>query len=103
NPVGQSYDEATWNEAAVYDPAAQTWTALGIPGASDGSPVDPGGGPGNPAGALQGFGIPGGGSAFTIPGFRGSTFSVMLPLDPNPSGKHTKASFMTAGGGVQPT
>src|SRR3954447_14786900 len=98
NPAGQSYDEALWNEAAVYDPAAQAWTDLGIPGASDGSPIDPSGDPGNPAGDLQGFGIPGGGSAFPIPGFRGSTFSIMLPLAP----PYAKASFLTAGGVLNP-
>jgi hypothetical protein len=102
NPVGQSYDEAIWNEAAVYDPAVQSWTDVGIPGASDGSPLDPAGDPGNPAGDLTGFGIPGGGSAFTIPGFRGSTFSVMLPLTPNANGSYTKASFLTAGGVLNP-
>jgi hypothetical protein len=102
NPVGQSYDEALWNEAAVYDPAANSWTDLGIPGASDGAPVDPAGDPGNPAADIQGFGIPGGGSAFTIPGFRGSTFSVMLPLQPNANGSYTQASFLTAGGVLNP-
>src|SRR4051794_36851725 len=102
NPVGQSYDEATWNEAAVYDPASKSWSDAGIPGASDGSPLDPAGEPGNPAADVQGFGIPGGGSAFTIPGFRGSTFSVMLPLQPNANGSYTKASFLTAGGVLNP-
>jgi hypothetical protein len=102
NPVGQSYDEAIWNEAAVYDPAARSWTDLGIPGASDGVPLDPAGDPGNPAADIRGFGIPGGGSAFTIPGFRGSTFSVMLPLEPGKGGAYTKASFLTAGGVLNP-
>ncbi|MDQ1713968.1 MAG: hypothetical protein QOE45_3418 [Frankiaceae bacterium] len=31
NPDGQSYDEALWNTAAVYDPATQTWRDLGLP------------------------------------------------------------------------
>ena len=31
-------------------------------------------------------------------GFRGSTFSVMLPLEPDASGAYTKAEFLTAGG-----
>lgn len=31
-------------------------------------------------------------------GFRGSTFSVMLPLEPNASGAYTTARFLTAGG-----
>jgi hypothetical protein len=31
-------------------------------------------------------------------GFRGSSFSVMLPLRPDQSGKYTKAQFLSAGG-----
>ncbi len=31
-------------------------------------------------------------------GFRGTTFSVMLPLTPDANGNYTKASFLTAGG-----
>ena len=31
-------------------------------------------------------------------GFRGSTFSVMLTLNPDALGNYTKASFLTAGG-----
>jgi len=31
-------------------------------------------------------------------GFRGTTFSVMLPLTPDASGNYTRASFLTAGG-----
>ncbi|MFL6714393.1 MAG: galactose oxidase-like domain-containing protein [Sulfurifustis sp.] len=31
-------------------------------------------------------------------GMRGSTFSVMLPLEPDSSGRYTKAQFLTAGG-----
>lgn len=31
-------------------------------------------------------------------GFRGTTFSVMLPLSPDASGNYTQASFLTAGG-----
>lgn len=31
-------------------------------------------------------------------GFRGSTFSVMLPLEPDASGAYTRAEFLTAGG-----
>ena len=71
NPFGQSIDEAKWNWTSVYDPATKAWTQLGIPG------------------------FPG-----TAPGFRGSTFSIMLPLRP----PYTSASFLTAGGvlGVTP-
>ncbi len=40
-------------------------------------------------------------------GFRGSTFSIMLPLVPDADGKYTKAEFLTAGGvvgfGVMPS
>ena len=102
NPFGQAYDEALWNQAALYDPASRSWSELGIPGASDGSPLDAAGDPGNPIADLQGFGIPGGGSAFTIPGFRGSTFSIMLPLEPDANGSYKKASFLTAGGVLNP-
>jgi hypothetical protein len=31
-------------------------------------------------------------------GFRGSTFSMMLPLEPDASGSYTRADFLTAGG-----
>jgi hypothetical protein len=66
NPFGQAYDEALWNIAATYDPASKTWANLGIPGI---------------------------GTA-TEPGFRGSTFSQMLPLKP----PYNSASFLSAGG-----
>ncbi|MFN2545519.1 MAG: galactose oxidase-like domain-containing protein [Actinomycetota bacterium] len=66
NPAGQDSDELQWNDTAVYDPKARTWTNLDTP---------------------------------TL-GFRGSTFSIMLPLEP----PYTKASFLSAGGilGVTP-
>ena len=73
NPFGQSYDEAFWNLASSFDPATNTWTDLGIPGVTAGNPD-------------LGF------------GFRGSTFSTMLPLVPDAAGNYTKASFLTAGG-----
>jgi hypothetical protein len=98
NPFGQSYGEAGWNQAAVYDPAKQTWTELGIPGL-EGQPA-PTTDLGNPAGDLQGYGIPGLGPDITIPGFRGSTFSIMLPLTPDDG--YAKASFLTAGGVLNP-
>jgi hypothetical protein len=69
NPSGQAYDEGLWNLAGAYDPATQAWTELGVPGV------------GTPA-----------------PGFRGSTFSIMLPLRPDDAGDYTEASFLTAGG-----
>src|SRR2546421_193941 len=73
NPFGQAYDEAFWNLAASFDPTGNRWADLGVPGVTAGSP-DPG------------------------VGFRGSTFSTMLPLEPDASGNYTKASFLTAGG-----
>jgi hypothetical protein len=98
NPFGQAYDEAQFNDFAVYDPRRNAWKDLGIAGGG----LDPAGDTGNPAGDLAGFGIPGGGSAFAIPGFRGSTFSIMLPLTPNADGSYTKAGFLTAGGVLNP-
>ena len=53
NPMGQSYDEALWNVAAVYDPNTQSWTDLGLPA----------------------FGP-------VLKGFRGSAFSQQLTLKP---------------------
>ncbi len=73
NPFGQAYDEAFWNLGATFDPAGNRWTDLGVPGLTAGAP-DPG------------F------------GFRGSTFSVMLPLEPDAAGNYTRASFLSAGG-----
>ena len=68
NPSGQSYDEALWNFASVFDAAKQTWTDLGLPGAELGDPRQA--------------------------GFRGSTFQQMLPL----KAPYTSATFLTAGG-----
>ncbi|HUR49449.1 MAG TPA: galactose oxidase-like domain-containing protein [Acidimicrobiales bacterium] len=75
NPAGQAYDEALWNEAAVYDPKARTWRGLGVPGLTTGG--DPG---------------------LTEPGFRGSTFSQMLTLRPDREGRYSAARFLSAGG-----
>lgn len=76
NPVGQSYDEALWNVASVYDPADQRWRDLGIPGTN--------------LGQILKAGV----NALALPGFRGSSFQQMLPLRP----PYTAASFVTAGG-----
>lgn len=69
NPLGQSYDEALWNFASAYDPATNTWTNLGIPGLNS-----------------------------ILPGFRGSTSNIMMPLVPDADGKYNKAEFLTMGG-----
>ncbi len=99
NPFGQSYDMALWNIAAAYDPEAMSWKSLGIPGLNGVVPDD--------AGLdvlqhqitdLEGLGVPGLGPDATIPGYRGSTFSLMMPLEPNADGGYTTASFLTAGG-----
>jgi hypothetical protein len=73
NPMGQAYDEATWNIAASYDPGTKSWTDLGIPGMDTGD--------------------------LTQMGFRGSTFSIMLPL----KAPYDSASFLSAGGILAPT
>ena len=80
NPQGQSYDEATWNKAATWDPTTKVWTELGIPGIDTTAP------------AFRG-----------LPGFRGSTFSAALELRPASDGSYPSASYLTAGGVVLPT
>ncbi|MEO6206175.1 MAG: galactose oxidase-like domain-containing protein [Mycobacteriales bacterium] len=75
NPSGQSYDEATWNMAASFNPATNRWTDLGLP-------------------EFDGI----------AKGFRGSGFSQMLTLSPNAAGAYDTARFLGAGGvyGVSP-
>jgi hypothetical protein len=74
NPQGQSYDEALWNLASVYDPRTKTWTDLGVPN------IGP---------------IPNA-------GFRGSGFSLLLPL--SYKDHYSKARVLSGGGviGVSP-
>ena len=79
NPFGQSYDEALWNTTASYNPATQTWTDLGIPLGISPSATAP----------LN--------TSITA-GFRGSSFSIMLPLTPDASGNYSTAQFLSAGG-----
>ncbi len=69
NPQGQSYDEALWNVAAAYDPDTKRWSDVGVPGLGT-----------------------------TLPGFRGSAFSLMLPLTPDEDGAYGTAEFLAAGG-----
>jgi hypothetical protein len=78
NPNGGSYNEALWNLAAAFDPATRRWNDLGIPGTQPDGPQDP------------------------LPGYRGSTFSVMLTLKPE-NGSYRRARFLTAGGTLGPT
>jgi len=79
NPMGQSYKEALWNVAASYDPATKTWTDLGVPGLTAGSPINAD-------------------HDYAEPGYRGSTFSQALPYVPDENGNYNKAGFLTAGG-----
>lgn len=106
NPFGQSYDEALWNLASVYDPNAQSWHDLGIPGVTDLAPgglsLDVPSALKDAGSALKQGGIPGFGAKTTLGGFRGSTFSVMLPLTPGKNGAYNSASFLTAGGVLNP-
>ena len=76
NPNGGSYNEALWNVAAAFDPATRRWNDLGVPGT-----------------APDGEGTPD-----TAPGYRGSTFSVMLTLRPDAQGRYRRAQFLSAGG-----
>jgi short-subunit dehydrogenase len=103
---GQSLDELTWNKSAVYDPDAQRWRDLGIPGLTDlakGTALDVPDAIHDAVGTLLSGGIPGGGRSVTIPGYRGSTFSIELPLVPDASGRYTSASFLAAGGTINPS
>ena len=68
NPNGGSYNEALWNIAAAFDPATKRWNDVGVPGTGS-----------------------------DVPGFRGSTMSVMLPLKAE-NGVYRRARFLTAGG-----
>ena len=74
NPMGEAYDEVTWNQTALYDPTSKSWRGLGIPISIRFDANNP---------------VP----AITA-GFRGSSFSTMLPLAP----PYTQASFLSAGG-----
>jgi len=69
NPGGEGFDEALWHITSVYDVVAKVWKDLGVPMLGP-VPV----------------------------GFRGSSFSVMLPLWPGADGRYTKAKFLSAGG-----
>ncbi len=113
NPAGEAYDEAFWNIASSYDPATARWTDLGVPGLGLGAlpglpdlPLKNGSLAGVPFAAnLPLDGLPNAGGEMTgIPGFRGSAFSLMLPLEPNDEGRYDSAEFLSAGGilGVTP-
>ncbi len=69
NPVGQSYDQPTWNAPAMYDPKNRTWS--------------------QPEGASLGQ---------KLTNYRGSTYSTMLALKPDADGGYDKARFLTGGG-----
>jgi hypothetical protein len=110
NPMGQAYDEAFWNVAASYDPEAQRWNDLGVPGLPGLALPDV---PGISNDDLAGIplldelpldGLPATtGSLQLGAGFRGSAFSLMLPLEPNDDGTYTRAEFLSAGGVLLPS
>lgn len=113
NPAGEAYDEAFWNIASSYDPVTARWTDLGVPGLGLGAlpglpdlPMRNGNLAGVPlASNLPLDGVPNAGGELTdVPGFRGSAFSLMLPLEANDQGRYAKAEFLSAGGilGVTP-
>ena len=80
NPMGQAYDEATWVHAKLFNTKTQSWSDLNAD---------------NPAGLPLVDGLP--------LGFRGSGFSVLLPLTPDKNGNYTKAQVFNGGGVVGPT
>src|SRR5436190_21829206 len=103
-PFGQSIDEAFWMLTSVYNPSSKSWRYLGVPAAVSGLPRS----------AAQQRDVNtivaaanSGSSAQDLinrltndsVGFRGSAFSVMLPLAP----PYTKAQFLSAGGTQLPT
>ena len=69
NPVGQAYDQPTWNVPAVYDPVSKRWSTV--------------------RGATL---------ANKLTEYRGSTFSTMLTLKPDAGGRYRKARLLTGGG-----
>lgn len=81
NPFGQSYDEALWDATSVYNPSTKKWRDVGVPAGVSATGTDPSR------------------TALTA-GFRGSSFSVQLPL----TAPYDKAQFLSAGGvlGVSP-
>lgn len=128
NPFGQAYDQALWNIVAAYDPQTKSWTDLGYAGLPlklnevglsqltstlnptnanseqvqstltelVGQTLD------DPTAAIsQLMDTPVDAQALerTIgSGMRGSTFSAMLPLEPDANGGYHEAEFLTAGG-----
>ncbi len=78
NPAGEGYDEVTWAFAKLYDPATQTWSNMN-------------------AQTVTGLPLVGG-----VPlGFRGSGFSVLLPLTYQDG--YAKARVFNGGGVIGPT
>lgn len=69
NPMGAAIDEALWNMTSVFNPDTKTWRNLGV-SKINGMPL----------------------------GFRGTGFSVMLPLQPDDQGRYTEAKVLSGGG-----
>jgi hypothetical protein len=104
SPFGQSADEALWMFTAVYDPATRSWRYLGVPATVSGLPRtaaqqrDVDAVTQSLNAGRSGQGLLNELSSDSV-GFRGSAFSVMLPLAP----PYTSAQFLSAGGTQLPT
>jgi hypothetical protein len=103
-PFGQSADEAFWMLTSVYNPATKSWRYLGAPATVSGLPRSAA--QQRDVAAIVAAANSGRrGQDLTnrltndSVGFRGSAFSVMLPLAP----PYTKAQFLSAGGTQLPT
>jgi len=126
NPFGQGYDQALWNIVSAYDPEAQRWTDLGYAGLPlqlNDAGLDAlsttvnatnlnqeqldrlvGEVTADPASLIdEVVSAPTRLDENTVEqaigaGMRGSTFSIMLPLEPDEKGEYHEAEFLTAGG-----
>ena len=105
NPLGQSYDEALWNNAASYDPATGRWKDLGIPGARRRPAL---GGlldldsrrsrcPTSPSSAYRAAA-----RASRCPASAARPSRSCSRSSPTRRGRYTKASFLTGGGVLEP-
>ena len=92
NPFGQDPDQLEWNNLASYDPDQKNWTPLAMPGADDAEP------PRTQEARDAKAATAADPTTQSFPGFRGSTFSVQMPLKPDAEGNYSLAEHLTAGG-----